>query len=90
MNNARFIFANLGADVVRCIKAAEKGDEVRYQDSLVRAHKTLAHLRMAKRPEAYEEGLLMLRGLEYARSDNELKSFQVNATAISAALSPLV
>ena len=89
MNDAKFYFANLGADVARCIKAAEAGDEKRYEDSLERARKTLAHLRTANRPEAYEEGLLLLSGLEYARKDGTLASFQSNVNALSAAFSPL-
>ncbi len=88
MNDAKFYFANLGADVTRCIKAAERGDEGRYEDSLERAHKTLAHLRASHRPEAYEEGLLLLSGLEYARKDGTLELFQSNVNALSATFSP--
>lgn len=65
--DAVFYFANLGADVFRCIRAARDSNEGRYIESLARAHRTLEYLREAKRPEAYEEGLLMLRGLELAR-----------------------
>jgi hypothetical protein len=89
MNDAKFYFANLGADVARCIKAAETGNEKRYEDSLARARATLAHLRTTGRLEAYEEGLLMLRGLEYARTNNALKSFQSHTSVLSAQFSPL-
>lgn len=75
--SAAFYFANLGADVARCVRAAKQGDCVRYDDSLARAYRTLGQLRKAERPEAYEEGLLMLRGLALARgTPGALASFQ--------------
>ena len=74
--SAQFYFANLGADVVRCATAAEAGDESRYQSSLKRAMRTLEHLRAAKRPEAYEEGVRMMQALEYARSSGDLNKFK--------------
>ncbi len=82
---ARLYFANLCADVVRCLKAIELHDEKKYSDSLRRAYKTLHYLRIAKRPEAYEEGLLMVRGLEYARESESAHPFydQVNRLAAS-------
>ena len=73
--DARFFFANLGADVARCASAAQEGDEKRYQASLERAHRTLGLLRAAHRPEAYEEGLLLLRALHYAREGKTLAHF---------------
>jgi hypothetical protein len=69
--DATFYFANLGADVSRCITAARQGNETRYEDSLSRAYRTLEDLHKTGRPEAYEEGLLMLRGLEFARTAPE-------------------
>lgn len=75
--DAAFYFANLGADVSRCINATKQGNEDRYADSLARAYCTLEDLHKTKRPEAYEEGLLMLRGLEFARTaPKTLASFQ--------------
>ncbi len=75
--DAAFYFANLGADVSRCITAAKQGNEARYEDSLSRAYRTLGELHKTARPEAYEEGLLMLRGLALARATPEmLASFQ--------------
>ena len=75
--DAAFYFANLGADVSRCIVAAREGNETRYEDSLSRAYRTLEELHKTARPEAYEEGLLMLRGLALARKSPEsLSSFQ--------------
>lgn len=65
--DARFYFANLGADVARCLRAAEDGNEKRYADSLDRAYHTLNYLR--NHPEAHEEGLLLLRGLAFAKGD---------------------
>ncbi|MGD0328322.1 MAG: hypothetical protein ABSB00_01250 [Minisyncoccia bacterium] len=75
--DAAFYFANLGADVSRCINAAKQGNESRYDDSLSRAYQTLELLHKTTRPEAYEEGLLMLRGLALARATpKSLASFQ--------------
>jgi hypothetical protein len=81
--DARFYFANLGADVARCISALRAGDEARYEDSLERAYGTLNHLRTAHRPEAYEEGLLMLRGLSLARTTPaKTSSFEAQVNAL--------
>jgi len=89
-HDAAFYFANLGADVSRCIVAAKQGDEVRYEDSLLRAHRTLEQLREIKRPEAYEEALLMLRGLAIARATPEtLVSFQSGINSLIAIHSPI-
>jgi hypothetical protein len=77
MRDAAFYFANLGADVSRCVNAAKQNNEQRYQESLERAHRTLEQLHKTARPEAYEEALLMLRGLALARITPEtLASFQ--------------
>jgi len=73
--DAVFYFANLGADVSRCIRATKERNESRYEDSLVRAYRTLGELRKSARPEAYEEGLLMLRGLGFARETPETLAF---------------
>jgi len=87
-HDATFYFANLGADVSRCVNAAREGNEARYQESLERAHRTLAYIRGANRPEAYEEALLMLRGLELARSTPEsLTSFQTAIGSLIAVFS---
>ncbi len=86
--DAAFYFANLGADVSRCITAAKQGNETRYEDSLARAYRTLEDLHSTKRPEAYEEGLLMLRGLDLARMSPEtLSSFQSSLDALISAFS---
>ncbi len=83
---ATFYFANLGADVSRCITAAKQGNETRYEDSLLRAYRTLEELHKTGRPEAYEEGLLMLRGLAIAReTPDSLASFQ---TSLDSLISP--
>ncbi|OGG62629.1 hypothetical protein A3I46_00045 [Candidatus Kaiserbacteria bacterium RIFCSPLOWO2_02_FULL_54_13] len=85
---AAFYFANLGADVSRCITASRQGDEARYKDSLSRAYRTLEDLHKAERPEAYEEGLLMLRGLALARATPEtLASFQISLDSLIGAFS---
>lgn len=81
--DAVFYFANLGADVSRCITAAREGNEMRYEDSLARAYRTLEDLHKTTRPEAYEEGLLMLRGLALARKTPEtLASFQTSLDSL--------
>ena len=81
--DAAFYFANLGADVSRCIVAAKQGNEARYEDSLIRAYRTLEALHKTARPEAYEEGLLMLRGLALARTTPEsLASFQSSLNSL--------
>ena len=81
--DAAFYFANLGADVSRCITASRHGNETRYEDSLSRAYCTLEDLHKAGRPEAYEEGLLMLRGLALARATPEsLASFQTSLDSL--------
>lgn len=87
-HNATFYFANLGADVSRCITAAKQGNEARYDDSLTRAYRTLELLHKTARPEAYEEGLLMLRGLALARATPEaLASFQSSLNSLIGAFS---
>lgn len=88
--DARFYFANLGADVARCISAQESGDETRYQDSLDRGYRTLAALRGAGRPEAYEEGMLLLRALEYSKRARTLPAFGERVSALIAEYVPLV
>lgn len=82
-HDAAFYFANLGADVTRCVSATKQGNEARYEDSLVRAYQTLELLHKTKRPEAYEEGLLMLRGLALARATPEtLASFKTSLDSL--------
>jgi len=73
--DAAFYFANLGADVSRCITAAKQENEVRYKDSLSRAYRTLEELHKTARPEAYEEAL--------ARATPEaLSSFQSSLNSL--------
>lgn len=81
--DAGFYFANLGADVTRCVSALKQGNKARYEDSLARAYQTLELLHKTKRPEAYEEGLLMLRGLALALETPEtLASFQTSLDSL--------
>ena len=81
--DAAFYFANLGADVSRCVTAAKQENEARYKDSLSRAYQTLELLHKTARPEAYEEGLLMLRGLALSRATPEaLASFQSSLNSL--------
>ena len=88
--DARFYFANLGADIARCITAAHSGNAQRYTDSFNRAMKTLSYLRASHRPEAYEEGLLLVRGLEYARSLKTLDVFGAQVNQLMAEYSPIL
>ena len=82
-HTAAFYFANLGADVSRCVRAAKEQNEARYKDSLARAYDTLEELHKTSRPEAYEEGLLMLRGLALARRAPEtLATFQTSLDSL--------
>lgn len=75
-HDARFYFANLCADVARCASAAQVEDMVRYQRMLTMARRSLGFLRKVGHSEAYEEGLLLLRGLELAREDGNIKIIQ--------------
>ena len=85
--DAAFYFANLGADISRCVSAAQVNDNESYDDSIDAAYHTLAHI--TDRPEAYEEGLLLLRALEYARRDHALPIFSKNLNALIEEYSPL-
>lgn len=80
--SVNFYFANLGADVIRCIKAAKDNNNLRYESSLARAYQTLQYIRKTKHYTSYEEGLLLLRGLVLARADGRLTSYEsrVNTT----------
>lgn len=85
--DARFYFANLGADVSRCISASREGDDASYQDSIESAYDTLSYL--IDRPEAYEEGLLLLSGLKHAQEANKLPEFQNSLDELMGEYSPL-
>lgn len=87
--DGRFYFANLGVDVGRCVSALQKGDRERYEEHLLEAYRTLEFLREAHRPEAYEEGSLLLRELEYALEDKRLPEFNENLNELIAEYSPL-
>ena len=85
-HDSRFYFANLLADVARCVRSAEAGNEERYKDSLLRARRTLSNLRGSG--SAYEESLLLLRGLAFAREASALGAFskQVDTLSLSFAM----
>jgi hypothetical protein len=51
-------------------------DEERYRNSLARARRTLLAMRANNRPEAHEEGLLLVRGLQLAKMAGNLKDFE--------------
>jgi hypothetical protein len=88
-HDARFYFANLASDVLRCVGAATRGEESKYRDSFIRAQKTLGFLRAAHRPEAYEEGLLLVRGLEFARAGGSLGIFSDYVNKLALEYTPL-
>jgi len=71
----KFYFANLGADVMRCIRAAKDNDIDRYNASVARAYGTLDYIHKAKNFLLYEEGLLLMRGLALAKADDRLDIF---------------
>jgi hypothetical protein len=75
-HDAKFYFANLGADILRSSVAHDNTS--RYESSKERVWRTLSLLRQTGRVEAYEEGLLLTRALEYARESNRLDSFRDN------------
>lgn len=75
-------FANLGADVLRCALASESENTKEYESSLERARRTLRLIEKENRPEAYEEGLLLLRSLEHARESSALPAFRENLNAL--------
>ncbi|OGG63364.1 hypothetical protein A3D66_02905 [Candidatus Kaiserbacteria bacterium RIFCSPHIGHO2_02_FULL_50_9] len=79
-------FGNLAADVVRSISALDHGNLQQYQDSLGRAYHGLALLRRSESRSAYEEGLLMIRGLLHAKSRGTLTQFKKNLNKIVPAL----
>lgn len=80
--DARFYFMNLCADVARSAAAASRGDEEGFAYSRTRMGKTLQYLRSEKNPEAYEEGLLLVRGFKLARESGTLQSFRANMGAL--------
>ncbi len=82
--STKFYFANLGADVARCIRAAKDNNELRYERSLARAYQTLDYLHKARCHTSYEEGLLMLRGLALARADGRLNIYESRVNSIVA------
>ena len=81
--DAKFYFGNLISDVVRSANAALKNDDARYEDSLLRAYTTLEYLRFARRPEAYEEGLLLLRALAHARARGKLSALRAHLSTFA-------
>lgn len=90
MKDARFFFANLAVDVGRCVSALQKGDSARYETHLAEAYKTLAFLRDTKNAAAYEEGELLIRGLDYARELGTLPAFNAALDNILLEYSPLL
>ena len=87
--DARFYFANLGADIARCISAERAHDVARYQRSSERARATIVHLRSTGQQGAYEESLLLLRALAYARERGRLDVFESQLNKIIAVFAPV-
>lgn len=88
--DARFYFANLTADIARCAHALATGDQERYVRSRILAYATLEYLRQAKRPEAFEEGILLFHGLHHARELGTLGPFSDYVARLGQEYSPLV
>ena len=88
--SAAFYIANLCADIARCVSADRENDEARYQSSLMRGYTTLSNVRVLKNWSAYEEGLLLLRGLELARENARTADFLKFVNKVAAQLLPLV
>lgn len=84
----RLLFANLCADVARCVKAAQQGDEAHYQDSLRRGYKTAQVVHNTGDMSAFEESLLLLRGLEHARIHGGLDVFLAHTDKMAAQCAP--
>ncbi|OGG68743.1 hypothetical protein A3E65_01285 [Candidatus Kaiserbacteria bacterium RIFCSPHIGHO2_12_FULL_56_13] len=84
--DARFYFANLGADVARCAQALERHDEKRYQKLLATARRTLERLRES--PSAFAEGELMLQGLELTRDAPASFRHELDCLIVPLALIP--
>jgi hypothetical protein len=88
MIEATLQFGNLAADLVRTISALDHGNMVLYQSSLERAYQSLATLRAAGSPVAYEEGLLMMRGFLEAKARGTLDTFRKHLNRL--VVSPVV
>ena len=82
--NAQFYFRNLGADVMRCARAAQAGDEKRYDDSFVLAQR---HLRICGRcaVRKHMKKDSSFSALFYARKDGTLDVFSQRLNSIIAA-----
>jgi hypothetical protein len=84
--DAAFYFANLCADVARCLLAYKNNDTERYLASRARARKTLSFLRDTGRHEAYEEGLLLYNALVYVKSDGSIESLHKNLNTLAGSI----
>ncbi len=85
--SAALQFGNLAADVMRSVSALDHGNLALYHDSLTRSYQTLAVLRKAGNRSAYEEGLLMLRGLAHAKARGTLATFRKHLNRLLASSS---
>lgn len=84
----KLLFANLCADVSRCIKAAQHNDDQQYADSLARGYKTAEAVHKTGNIGAYEESLLFLRGLEHARTSGRLSDFLAHTNILASQHAP--
>ena len=89
IKSAHFYMANLGADVVRCINAADEQDLTRYTASLDRAKHTLSFVADTS-PHAYQEGQSMLTALDLAHSPVERNALREQITLFSQSLLPMI
>jgi hypothetical protein len=89
INETRFYFANLTADVTRAARAARDGDTKRYTQATVLAYKTLKKLRATGRQEAYDEGLLLMSDLRGSKETGTLDAFMNRASVLGAQFTPI-
>ena len=82
-HTAAFYFGNLGADIIRAARATDAA----YEANMQRVLRTLGLLRAHNRPEAYEEGLLLMRAIEYAREGQTQDVLERN---VSNLIAPMV
>lgn len=88
--DAAFYFLNLISDCLRCANALLRDDLHGCNASLARARKTLAYLRTADRPGAYEEGLLLLRAFSHAQARGTVPEFKKHLSVLAVSFRPPV
>lgn len=83
----KFYFANLGADIARCISALHNNNIDRYNQTFHHAQQTLKKLSVNKNSSAYKEGVLLLEGFNLAREKDMLPLFNKRLNVLIAQVS---